>query len=126
MGAISFRGVASGLAVSLLLLGAVSAYLNFVSSSANALVYALSLVSWILPGYVAGATARERGTLNGAVVGILVGILAGALASWFRDPPDRIDSLSGLEVGLVVGTLGALLCGLGGLTWDLVQGPNKR
>jgi len=64
----SFRGVAAGFSVWLLLAALNFVYLNLISNGANVLVYSMALVGWIFPGYVAGAVAGNKGVLNGAIV----------------------------------------------------------
>ena len=73
---------------------------------------------WLLSGFVAGAGSRRAGLLNGAVTGLLTPLvmalyLVVGMGGWAQ------AGESILSGGLYWLATGVILCGLGGLLWDL-------
>ena len=85
------------------------------------------LGTWILPGYLAAKVAGKSGPVNGALVGLVVGLLVGSVSQlFFNRPPPIVETVSGVEVGLRMGLSAIVLCGLGGLIWQLRNGSRKN
>ena len=117
----SAKGVAGGVAVFALLVGAGLIASNALqldpTSAPFSVVY---LVAWIVPGYVAARIAGRNGVANGAVVGIVVALIAGvATQLFFNSPPPGQESDGSTSVAVVVGLGSITLCSLGGLVCEL-------
>lgn len=80
----------------------------------------LFLILWVASGVLAGYVAGVAGAQNGVVLGFPTGFVA-LLGSWFIfDWGTSItDYLAQNALPYLVA--GIVLCGLGGLLWDLTQ-----
>jgi hypothetical protein len=114
---ISPKGILSGTLVFIVLVGLSGLYTTkFESQSIN---WIILTVLWTIPGYVAASVAGKSGVLNGSVVGVAVGVLTGLITSLFMSPPPGIESSGGLQAGVALGSVAVILCGFGGLLWNV-------
>jgi len=125
---VSPKGISYGTLIffALMVLSSVASNV-FNVSLVNGPISWIYLGTWIIPGYIAAKVSGKSGVLNGALVGVIVGLLVGLVSQLiFSNPPPKVESIRGIEVGLRMALSALILCGLGGLIWELHNASRKR
>jgi len=122
------KGVAYGTLLFLTLVALSSVASNVLNVSlVSGPVSWVYLGTWVFPGYLAAKVAGKSGVVNGALVGVIVGLLVWGVSQLiFNNPPPDVESISGVEAGLRMGLSATILCGLGGLVWELRNASRKN
>ena len=118
---VSLKGVIAGTATFIGLVGILNIYLNYFGGPDIRLItYWMHLIAWVIPGYIAAAVSRTNGVIHGSIVGLIISVLSvGALALLSIAFPNGSDSQGTLEIGMQISVRATLLCGLGGLLWEI-------